>query len=530
MKKILFLGYLLALIANMMVAQKPVVKISPEFKLPKSKVFQNHIFTDSEGAHYLYYYEYGASGILVRTAVVENMILEKYDANFRLVYAKEFKSDRKDVSTLGLKYFQGKFAWLFSEENKKGDYIRYGIVPIGLDGKQEKPIDIAKIKYESRSDIPAVRWSVSKDSSKMLIRAINDDNDDEKTLGVFVSVLDQTYAPVWSKKVSMRYTEEQVSIISSHIQNDGTVYLLSKVYEGKKAKESKKEKKKSVAAYDIVLFQITKDSEAPKEIKLNIGSSFVRGASLAADPSGSLNCAGFFSNTKSGSIQGVFFLKLSPDGTVLASSKKEFSSTDLKTIGKDNTDKDKEGDEGLEDSFAFSDFLVKDDGSAVVIAEENYTRSFMYYNSASKTWDTRITYYSQDIVFFTIASDGAIERVTIIPKNQAGASDYFQSYVAMVKNKDVFFFYNEDEDNMKKPVNNPKPKPVGSFKESVAVMTTLNEAGALSRKQLFEAKDAESLFVPQHSRQISQNQLFFISQRFKLFGKTNFHIGTVTVP
>ncbi len=530
MKNIAVIYLLSILFAKSLEAQKAVVKISPEIKLAKSKMFQDHLVTDKEGAHYLYFYEYGGSGFMSTSLSVDNVIIEKYDPKFKEVYSKEFKSDRKGLETLGLKYFQGKFAWLYSEENKKEDWIKYGIIPIGLDGKQAKPVDIAKIKYETRRDLPSIVWDISKDSSKMLIRAISDNDDDDQDLGVFVSVLDQTYTPIWSKKTKIDHSEETIAILKSHLLNDGSVFLLAKVYEGKKAKESKKEKKKSVPNYDIMLFRITKDSDKPSEIKLNLGDSFIQGASLTSDAAGNLNCAGFYSNTRSGSIQGVFFLKLSPDGAVLAQSKKEFTVSDLKIIGKGNTKKDKTGDEGLESGFTFSDFLIKDDGSAVVISEENFSVTTSYYNPTTRSTTYRTTYHSHDIVFFSIKADGNIERVTVIPKYQVGSSSFFQSYVAMVNGQDVVFFYNEDEDNMGKPVVNPKPKPTGNFKDCVAVMTTLQPDGKLVRKQLFEAKDVESLFVPKNSTRFSNNQLFFVSQKFKMFGKSNFHIGTVTIP
>jgi hypothetical protein len=509
-------------------AQKPVVKISPEFKLSKSRTFESHLFSDASG-HYVYFYD-GSRNAFTGRATDVTTVLEKYDPSFKLVFSKNYEADRKGVSSLGMRYFNGQFIWLFSEANKKEDYIRYSILPLDMNGKQGKSQDIARFKYESRNDIPTVQWNVSKDSTKLLFRAVSDDDRDDEPFRIYISVMNKDLSVDWSRKLALRHTEEQTEVMATLLKNDGSVYMLAKIYEGKKAKESKKnDKKKSVAAYDIMLYRFSKDSEDPKEYRLQLGDSFIRGASLTTDMSDNLKCAGFYSNTKNGSLQGVFYLDLGADGAVKASNKKEFTVADLKKFGDKNTDKDKTGSEGLESSFKFSDFLVRDDNSAVVVAEENYVVRYTSYNG--RTYTTTYEYNSRDIIIFTINSKGEIERVSAIPKYQMGVNtDFFISYVSLLHGNDAVFFYNEDEDNMEKPVSNPKPKLVNSFKDCVTVMTTLAPDGKLVRKQLFEAKDVESLFVPKDSSPFGKNQLFFVSIKPKLFSKSNFHMGTVTLP
>ena len=509
-------------------AQKPLLNISPEFKLSKSRTFEGHLYSDASG-HYMYFYDGDRSAFSGRSGI-SSTIVEKYDPNFKLLFSKEYKSDRKGISSLGMRYFNGQLIWLFSETNKKEDYIRFSFLPLDMNGKQGKVQDVAKFKYENRNDTPKVLWNVSQDSSKLLFRAMSDEDRDHEPFGLFISVLNKDLSVDWSRKTSFKYTEEQVDVLATLLKSDGSVYLLAKIYEGKKARESKKnDKRKSVAAYDITLFHFQKDDEKPREYRLKLGDSFIRGASLATDKSDNLKCAGFYSNTKNGSLQGVFYLDLASDGSITTSNKKEFTVTDLKKFGEKNTDKDRTGDMGLEDSFKFSDFLVRDDGSAVVVAEENYVVVRTSYNG--RTYSTTYEYNSKDIIVFTINTKGEIERVNAIPKYQVGINtDYFISYVSLLHGNEVTFFYNEDEDNMDKPVNNPKPKRVNNFKECIAVMTTLNTEGKLVRKQLFEAKDLESLFVPKDSSPFDKNKLFFVSIKPKLFSKSNFHIGTVTLP
>ena len=520
---------LVAVFFNGLFSQAPVVKISPELKIAKSHSFQSHLFSDA-GGHYIAFDDENSRTGINLSGSITRVILEKYDPNFKLEFSKTYESDKKGVASLGIRYFNGQFLWLFSETNKREDYIRYNLSPIDLKGKKGKAIEVAKLKYESRDDRPTVFWNASKDSTKLLFRAVTDDDRIDAYFKVFISVLNKDLSVNWSQKVALPYTEEQVEVLGTILKNDGSVDMLAKVYEGKRAKESKKnEDRKSVAAYEIKLFHFAKGAEKPTEFPLRLGDAFIRGASLATDEKDNLKCAGFYATAKNGSIQGMFYLDIASNGEIRSSNKKSFTITELKQFGERNTDKDRGGDFGLENSFTFSDFLIRADGSAVVVAEENYfTVSTNYYG---RTYTTTTRYYSNDIIIFSINSAGEIERTSSIPKYQIGVNTkYFLSHVSLVDGNNIAFFYNEDEDNMAKPVKNPKPKLVNDFNDCVAVMTTLTPDGQLTRSSLFEAQDVEALFVPNLSSPFDTNKLFFVSIKPKLFGKNNFRMGTVVLP
>lgn len=510
-------------------AQAPVVTVSPELKISKNQSFQRHLFTDASG-HYLYFDDENSRTGLNMSGNITRVMLEKYDPEFKLVFSKTYESDKKGVASLGIRYFNGQFLWLFSETNKREDYIRYNLQPIDFKGKKSKLVEVAKLKYESRDDRPTVFWNTSKDSTKLLFQAVTDDNRIDEYFKVFISVLNKDLSVNWSRKVIFPYSEEQAEVLGTIMKNDGSVYLLAKIFEGKRAKESKKnEDRKSVAAYDIKLFHFTKTNEKPTEYNVQLGDSFIRGAALATDQNDNLKCAGFYATAKNGSIQGVYYLDISAEGEILSTNKKAFTIAELKQFGERNTDKDRGGDFGLESSFTFSDFLVRADGSAVVVAEENYyTVSTNYY---SRTYTTTTRYYSNDIIIFSINAKGEIERTSSIPKYQIGINTkFFLSHVSLADGNNIAFFYNEDEDNMAKPVNNPKPKLVNDFNECVAVMTILSPDGKLTRTSLFEAQEVKALFVPNLSTPFDTNKLFFVSIKPKLFGKNNFRIGTIVLP
>jgi hypothetical protein len=500
-------------------AQKATVQLSPEFKLPKSKVFSGHLHSDASG-HYVYFYDFSSR----KEATV---ILEKFDPKFKLTYSKEFKSGKDYTTSLGIKYLQNGFAWLVSERNDKEDYLKYYLAPISYEGKLGKLSQVAKFNYERKRDAPTANWITSADSTKVLFTAVDDKDDDEEKVGIYLSVLDNKFEVLWDKKLKLSKMQDMVKIDEWSLAANGDVFMLAKVYEGNKAKESKKGKKGKVANYQMKLYHFKKDNPDPVQYDLKLGDSFIKGSTISFNKAGEMICIGFFSNTLGGSTTGVFFMRLNPaDGSVLAVNKHDFSSKDLDILGEDNTSKDKEGEEGIDNSFSFKDILFKSDGSTLVTAEENYSVTTSHYNG--RTWTTTTTYYSKDIIAININSEGKITNTTLIPKRQRFGTDVFEYFTTLVNKDDVYFFYNEDEDNLKKPIGT-KTKYISSFKDCTAVMTRLSADGKLDRKLILDPEDAEVLFIPKNSRQFNDNQLFFVGMKFRLFGASDFRMGVVSL-
>ena len=519
MRRILLLSFTLLLALTTLSAQKPVIKFSPEMKMPRDKDFRGHLYSDSSG-HYIYFYE-GRSNV--------KMILEKYDQKFKQKFSKEFAAGNDNISSLGVSYFKGQFAWLVMERNSKEDFIRYALTPISLDGKASKPVTLAKFNYERRRDIPSIRWEPSQDTTKMMFSAMLDNNSDERDFETYVSVVDKDFNKVWEQKFKLPYTEEQVSASSWAVNDKGDVFLLAKVYEGNSNSESKRDKSKGkrVPNYNMRLFRFSQGTKEAVEFELSLKDAFIKGATLEISKNGDVNCLGFFANERRGATRGVFLMRLSgADGSVSLANKRSFTEEDLDILGNSNTQKDKDGEEGISDEFKFEQVVLSDDGSIFLTAEENFVVTRSYYNG--RTWQTVTTYYSNDIVVVSINPAGEVTRLTLIPKRQAFGSPTFESFATLVTPKAVHFFYNDDVDNLKKPFGS-RPKYISSFRDCVATMTTLSGDAKPKRRELFGKDDVDQLFIPGDSHQYSANDMFFITMKFKILGKNEFRMGTVSV-
>ncbi len=529
MKKINVLFILLFLCSSLAMAQKSKVSLSPEYKLPRNKVLQGHLHSDNSG-HYMYFTE--SKGLMGRGS--STFILEKYDNKFKNVFSKEFKTDKKNISGSSIKYFKNKFAWLLTEKNTKKDYLEYFLTPISMKGKSSKPNSIAKFKYESRSDMPSVRWEMSQDTSSVLFIAESDRDKKKENYEAFVSVIDNDLNKVWSKKVKLPYSQKRVDASSWELTKDGTVYFVAKIYEDNKTKESKSKRKKKgkrgkVPAYDIVIYSLDATMDKPKKHNLKLKDAFVKGVKLEVDQGNDLNCVGFFGDSRKGPTQGVFYLKLAKeDGSTMFANKRRFTPKELTAFGDKNVSKDRKSkDSGLDNTFVFRDIITLDNGEMFATAEENYTYTVTSTSSRGVT-TTRTYYVSNSIVVINIGKEGKVKNVGIIPKRQTMGTPIFGSYAMIQSGDELYFVYNDDKDNLRKNITDPdKIKRISSGRDCVAVLTTLSGKGKMNRKQLFTKKEAKTLLMPRRSAQISDNELFFFNSKPKMLGQSKFRFGII---
>lgn len=506
-------------ICTLIYAQEAVVKVSPEYKLKKKEIFEKHLDSDATG-HYVYFSELHG-GLKFSTT----MFMSKYDNEFKEIWSYDYLADKKDVRTYGLQTVNEKFIWLLSEEANKNT-IDYYLAPINREGDLGSKVKVNTVKFENRRDQPFVGWAVSEDSTMITVVHTFDRNKEKLDFEYNVAVVDDDLNELWSAQVRLAKSQEQVDVLSSVIGNDAAHYMLVKEYESRNAKESKKKKgrkgKKKVAAYDLKIYKLGEGMSKPEIIELDLNEKFARGASLKVSESGDITCIGMFSNKKKGDINGVYYLKLDSQGQPIASNIKAFSDGDLAFLGDRNTDKDRSGDEGIEGFFSFGEQLTLSDGTVIVSAEENFSRTV-----TDNRGNSRTTYYSNDIVVITFEPDGAIRSIKLIPKRQKSGFQSFLSHAAMtIDGEGAFFFYNDDKDNMDRDLDK-KPKRISSMKDCVTACARVDLDGNITRKAMLKNKDVKALLLPGVCKPVNENTFFFVGMKPKLLGKSNFRIGTI---
>ncbi len=511
------------LMASALYGQKFSVEIGPEFKTTRDQSFWGHLYSDPTG-HYVLLTE-GKRGMFGYKSFTP--MLQKYDRSFKLDFFKEIKVDDEDIQFDNMFYAHQKFILSTHKNDKKADRVTYTATIIGMDGKAQKPQRVAAIEYENKDTEPNyVSWRISEDTSKVLLAIWADHNDNDLKTKLALTVQDNQLNKLWNKTFNMPYTQERLLVRNWTVANDGRVYMLAKVYDEKNNKEVKKKNGKQLAAYKMVILRFDDSGEKPKEFVLNLAGKIVTDVTFKLSHEGDLYCAGFFANDKKQVIQGVFYTRINgQSGEAELATSKELTAQEIASF---DTEKDKSGDEGLDSNFDFKNLVLRDDGGIIVTAEQVYvTTSTTMTGNRMRT----VYYYNNNEIFVTsISPDGNIEWVRMIPKKQTFVdTNYFNGFTLMVSGSNLYFLYNEDEDNIGKPLT-AKAKRISSFRDAVAGLVTVSADGKMERRKIFNSKeDADALMVPADGRQISPNELFFVTTKFKMFGSKKLRMGLVRV-
>ncbi len=107
----------------------------------------------------------------------------------------------------------------------------------------------------------------------------------------------------------------------------------------------------------------------------------------------------------------------------------------------------------------------------IVTAEEAYQITTSYYSAGRIYY--RTTYHNNEIFITSISPAGQIDWVRMIPKKQEFSdTDYFNGYMLMEQHDNLYFLYNDDEDNINQPLTK-RAKQISSFRDAVAALVTV---------------------------------------------------------
>ncbi|RYE50859.1 MAG: hypothetical protein EOP48_19110, partial [Sphingobacteriales bacterium] len=170
-----------------------------------------------------------------------------------------------------------------------------------------------------------------------------------------------------------------------------------------------------------------------------------------------------------------------------------------------NERKAKKRDAGVED-LELKELVLKDDGSVVVSAEQNYI-TITTHQSKNGSYTVH-NYYNLGMMFANITPTGELDWITIIPKKQLTRNDgaMYNSFSLLVNRDKLRIIYNENPLNFK--VTDPrKMKYMVSPKKAMTTLVTINHDGTFSKTPLFPAKEAKTIVIPKFYLNTSADEI-----------------------
>jgi hypothetical protein len=425
--------------------------------------------------------------VLIEKYNSQTLALEK-SKEFTLPLAKGEKTGFKEVIIYG-----GKIVFLLSQYIKV-EHTSYAYAcSTGYDLEiLSEPKEIDKVELKSARQSPGFNFILSKDENKLLVQhnfPFEKYNNEKFSYIVY----DTAFSVIWQKEIEMPY-KDKIFKVNEYILDDSTnIHLLSQI---SPEPEKGDEKMRGTPNNSYLIISYFHKENKIKELDINLSDKWVSSVTFDIAPTGDLIAGGFYSNTQYFSIAGTFYLRIDDTTRVItAQGMKAFEKDFMREFLPEK--KIKKGKE-LTD-FYFDHFVLREDGGALLVAEQYYMITNYYWDPYLYTYNYTYQYYYNDIILVNVAADGTIEWTKKIPKKQISANDggYYSSYAFGYNGSDACIIFNDHPDNLAMhKQTDPNYKMMAKPWKSQAVEVRVDKLGEITYKALFTASKDNLIMRP----------------------------------
>ena len=459
MKKTIILLLLLVITTTFSNAQ---VTLSPDYNY---KVSTPYKVVDTQAKDYI---SNGKNVLSVKFPPRKNqLLLQKYDvSNMKEVSKKYYNDFQKNFYAEGLIETQGKYYFFYSSwSGRKTKHERLFVREIDFEngtfkGESKQIIDHeGKLAAFNNEDYTKFNFLVSEDGSKILIqyRKRPKVKRDTKSWDIITAkVIDSELNDIWSKTYKMPYTERKMDLLNSLVDNDGNIFMLTKVFHDNSNKDKKKRKDKK-ANYHIELFELNNTMDKIKTSKISLEDKFINGIRIYQSTNKEILCAGFYNKGDVPSnSDGLFVYKMNQKGEIVSKKFYEIPLEILNQYEKEKTKKKNKKKNKKKKAEAHA-LKLKDvnfdiDGSVTLIGETDFIVERNYNTKNGPR--TSYSYFYEDILISKIKANGELAWMKKIPKRQKGnRRKGGMSYSYFNANGNHYLIYLDNVKNFDLPLN-----------------------------------------------------------------------------
>ncbi len=416
---------------------------------------------------------------MIRTQGTKHTFIAKYTGNLSQAYEKELiipappEANGGKFLYNGILYLNGK-TYLSSTFYNKGQEANYLLFySISPDGEIDSMHQMDKItdvkKHQGGFDVV-----LSHDSTKILIvhNEAFQSNDKEK---LSFKVLDANLKTLWSKTIELPYLHKEFDLSSYDVDNEGNVVFVGK-------KELKGAEKSSKVSFDYRMIAYYWKEDKVKEFKFDLGDKRINNLYFTFDSTNNVMVAGFYCNkNNSDKVDGYYYSLIDRKSETVTSKIVHDLEADFAEKYKFATKK------GELNNFVMQHIYSSPNGNLLLVAEQDYSVTYC------DKYGCYTTYYSNDILVFSLKPDGNLNWVSTIPKKQGMASPFFEGFFFIHDKDNLYFIYNDNPEN----VNSTKEK-LSYFKnvnKSAIIIATVDGSWRMTKKEVAQPDNDNHLAV-----------------------------------
>ena len=329
-------------------------------------------------------------------------------------------------------------------------------------------------------------------------RLVPEHRNDKKNFDkIGLQVFDDNMKKLWGNEFTLPYTEAVMDNSDFSVDSKGNAYLLAKVYDSEKRRETDKSTGKPGYHYEVLKF--SKDSKQIISIPVGVDDNYIRETTITENSSNDMIIACTYSKKSKGTGTDGIFLSTIDQNNKLVKFRNGYYEFPKEELAKFETARSRRKIDKKDDYEAANlkvrDVIVEKDGGILITCEEY--RMVTHYSTSSSGY-TRVTYtyYYDDILAARVNASGDFEWMRKIPKRQRGSSGRGTMSFKLINDATGYYFlYLDNLKNLNLPEDELPKAHLDGWGGQV-IVSKISKDGKVSKDLLFDTRDEDIMIFP----------------------------------
>lgn len=435
-----------------------------------------------------------------------------------------FTYEKKKVGkkeALGINYYTIDKGTL--QPSAKNELVTIDNTTVNLGSKFRYVMGMAKNNASNTEQINFINYLRTPDKKGFYVVTITKDEKKKSkksvSYNVSVNAFNKSMEPQWDKTEKITFDNAGTIFTGIDADNLGNVYFTVKDYKDKRKGESKKQARN----YEYELYYISKDKDDLQEVKLDLGDKFVTEMSVKVlDDSIGAVATGFYYDDKAelrkDYVSGNFIGVVDNQNNEMLD--ENFYEFDEKMYNQDvkrkniatlfNKKKGASDDKGGTEDIVLRKIYIRPDGNIIVTGERYYWYVEVVTSGSGSSRSTRRIYHyiHNDILVNCISPAGQTEWTVRIPKYQHQTNSWhLSSFIPVLNGNDMYFIYNDNEDNAKLTTSGVFSQADLAGKGSAVFAVKVGADGEVSKNKLASAKELDGFVCIYYGNNIENKKV-----------------------
>ncbi|MDR6299680.1 hypothetical protein [Mesonia maritima] len=446
------------------------------------EIKKSEIFKDKGRDSRILFYDNDSEGRIVLTRLFYDeldqlpklYVVEYYNTDLKLVSSASIKVEkRRKIKEMFVKDKKVYLIESFYDNSSNVNQIHYNILSSNknkLEFTSKNLFSIPRenivpthILNENNIDLPS-GTEVNISDNKNYISFVFDVNVEKKAthlIKVYTTDFQEVYEHSLALETKDKFFEYNSSILN---ENNGTIYILGKLFHN----NSLKEKKNGKPNYSFQLYKIDENSE--EKLSLKTEDKFISSLEMLLK-NDQLVLAGVYSEKNNEKVSGIAYFNIDPNKLNLKANTYNKFSTEFLVNKNENPNRDFE-------NLLLKGIYLTDKNDLIFTAEEFCFIEAPNYGP-NRTSNTRNIYHFNNIICAKIDASGEMKWWRNIYKRQSTSrKDYhFFSFLTLLKNEEINLFVNAREfDDFEERIElkSTNPKRMNLYKIALNAQGELN--------------------------------------------------------